>query len=325
MRRRDFITLLGGAVAWPLTARAQKSAVPVLGYLSALSGEQAALQLSGFRRGLSEFGFVEGQNIAIEFRWADGQYDRLPAMAADLVRRPVSLIVAQTPPAALAAKAATTIIPIVFVVGFDPVGGGLIASLARPGGNVTGLSLQQTDAGGKRLGLLRDLAPRSSVIAMLVNPVSPNAAPEIADVRVAAQAMGLQVKVFNASTPNELYAAFAAIDGQRPDALLVGSDPFFVNRREEQVALAARLGIPAMYPQRDYVTAGGLISYGTNIANVYRQAGVYAGRIVKGAKPADLPVMLPTTFELVINLKTAKTLGLAVSNAMLLLADEVIE
>ena len=326
MRRRDFITLLGGAAAtWPLAARAQQTAMPVIGYLSALSEEQAALQLAAFRRGLSEVGFVEGQNVAIEFRWADGQYDRLPGMAADLVRRPVTLIVAQTPPAALAAKAATTTIPIVFVVGFDPVGGGLVASLARPGGNVTGLSLQQTDVAGKRLGLLRDLAPKSSVIAMLVNPISPNAAPEIREVHAAAQAIGLQVKMFNASTPNELNAAFVAIAGQRPDALLVGSDPFFVNRREELVALAARLGIPAMYSQRDYVAAGGLISYGTNIANVYRQAGIYAGRILKGAKPADLPVMRPTTFELVINLKTAKTLGLAVSNAMQLLADEVIE
>ena len=222
--------------------------MPVIGYLSALSEGQAGPQLAAFRRGLNEFGFVEGQNVAIEFRWADGQYDRLPGMAADLVRRPVSLIVAQTPPAALAAKAATTTIPIVFVVGFDPVGGGLVASLARPGGNVTGLSLQQTDVAGKRLGLLRDLAPKSSVIAMLVNPISPNAAPEIADVRAAAQAMGLQVKMFNASTPNELNAAFAAIDGQRPDALFVGGDPFFVNRREELVALAARLGVPAAYP-----------------------------------------------------------------------------
>ena len=212
-----------------------------------------------------------------------------------------------------------------FVVGFDPVAGGLVTSLARPGGNITGLSLQQTDVAGKRLGLLRDLAPKASNVAMLVNPISPNAAPEIADVFAAAQAMGLQAKMFNASTPNELSAAFLATEGQRPDALLVGSDPFLVNRREEIVTLAARLGVPAMYPQRDYVAAGGLISYGTNIANVYQQAGIYAGRILKGAKPADLPVVQPTTFELVINLKTAKTLGLAISNAMQLLADEVIE
>jgi putative ABC transport system substrate-binding protein len=213
----------------------------------------------------------------------------------------------------------------VFVVGFDPVRGGLVPSLGRPGGNITGLSLQLTEVGGKRLGLLRDLAPRSSVIAMLINPISPNAAPEIADVLAAAQTMGLQVKTFNASTPNELNAAFLAIEGQRPDALLVGADPFFVNQRKEIVTLAARLGVPAMYTQRDYVATGGLISYGTNIANVYRQAGVYAGRVLTGAKPADLPVMRPTTFELVINLKTATTLGLAVSNAIQLLADEIIE
>ena len=327
MKRREFITLIGGAAAaWPLAARAQQAAIPVIGYLSALSEEQAAPQLAGFRRGLSESGFVEGQNVVIEFLWADGQYDRLPSLAGELVRRPISLIIAQTPPAALAAKAATTTIPIVFVVGFDPVAGGLVASLARSGGNVTGLSLQLTDVAGKRLGLLRDLAPNASVIAMLINPISPNAAPEIADVRGAAQAMmGLQVKMFNASTPNELNAAFAAMNGERPDALLVGADPFFVNRREDIVALAAHLGVPAMYTQRAYVLAGGLISYGTNIANVYRQAGIYAARILKGAKPEDLPVMQPSTFELLINLKTAKTLGLAVSNAMQLLADEVIE
>ena len=212
------------------------------------------------------------------------------------------------------------------MVGFDPVEGGLVASLARSGGNVTGFSLQLTDVSGKRLGLLRDLAPKASVIAMLINPISPNAAPEIADVRGAAQAMGLQVKMFNASTPEELNAAFAAMKGERPDALLVGADvAFLVNRLEDIVALAARLGVPAMYYQREYVIAGGLISYGTNIANVYRQAGIYAARILKGAKPGDLPVMRPSTFELLINLKTAKTLGLALSNAMQLLADEVIE
>jgi putative ABC transport system substrate-binding protein len=284
VKRRTFITLLGGAAAaWPLGARTQQPAMPVIGYLSALSEEQAALQSAAFRRGLNEFGFVEGQNVAIEFRWADGQYDRLSGMAADLVRLPVTLIIAQTPPAALAA--ATTTIPIVFVVGFDPVGGGLVASLARPSDNVTGLSLQQTDVAGKRLGLLRDLAPKSSVIAMLINPISPNAAPEIEDVHAAAQAMGLQVKMFNASTPNELNAAFVAIDGEHPDALLVGSDPFLVNRREELVALATRLGIPAAYSQRDYVAAGGLMSYGPNIANVYRQAGIYAGRILRARSP----------------------------------------
>jgi putative tryptophan/tyrosine transport system substrate-binding protein len=326
VKRREFITLLGGtAAAWPLAARAQQSATPVIGFLSALSERLAARQLTAFRQGLKESGYTEGQNVAIDFHWADGQYDRLPAMASALVRRPVSLILAQTPPAALAAKAATTTIPIVFVVGFDPVAGGLVASLARPGGNVTGLSLQQTDLAGKRFGLLRDLAPKSSVIAMLSNPISPNSAPEIDDVQSAAKVIGLQVIMFNASTPAELNAAFGSIAEQRPDALLVGSDPFFANQRDEIVALAARLGIPAVYSQREFVAAGGLFSYGTNIAISYRQAGVYVGRILKGAKPAELPVMRPTTFELVINLKTAKALGLTVSNAMQLLADEVIE
>ena len=299
--------------------------MPVIGYLSALSEAQAVRQLTAFRQGLSEAGYVQGKNVTIKFSWADGQYDRLPAMAAELVGRGVTLILAQTPPAALAASAATTTIPIVFVVGFDPVGGGLVSSMAQPGGNVTGLSLQQTDLAGKRLGLLRDLAPKSSLIAMLVNPSSPNAAPEIKDAQAAADTSGLQLKMFNAGAPNELSAAFVAIAEQRPDALLVGSDPFLVNRREELVSLAARLGIPAIYPQSDFVTAGGLLSYGTNVANVYRQAGIYAGRILKGTKPTDLPVMQPTTFELVINLKTAKTLGLVVPYAMQLLADEVIE
>jgi putative ABC transport system substrate-binding protein len=325
MRRREFITLLGGAATpWPLAARAEQTAMPVIGYLSALSEPQAASQLVAFRQGLNDGGFIEGQNVSIEFQWADGQYDRLPAMAADLVRRPVALILAQTPPAALAAKASTTTVPIVFVVGFDPVEAGLVTSMARPGGNVTGFSLK-TDISGKRLGLLRDLAPKASVVAMLVNSISPNAAPEIADAQAAAKTVGLQLKMFNASTPNEINGAFAAIAGQHPDALLVGSDPFLVNRREELIGLAARLGIPAVYTQREYVNAGGLISYGTNVANVYRQAGIYAGRILKGAKPADLPVMLPTVFELVINLKTAKALGLVVSTAMQLLADEIIE
>jgi putative ABC transport system substrate-binding protein len=326
MRRREFITYLGGAVAaWPLMARAQQPTMPVIGYLSALSEGQASSQLVAFRRGLNESGFVEGRNVAIEFHWADGQYDRLPAMASDLVRRPVTLILAQTPPAALSAKAATTTIPIVFVVGFDPVAGGLVTSLARPGYNVTGFSLQQTDIAGKRLGLLRDLAPKSSVIAMLVNPMSPNAAPEIGDAHAAAKTIGVQLEMFNASTPNELKSAFVAITDRHPDALLVGSDPFLVNRRDEQVALAARLKIPAVYTQREYVAAGGLMSYGTNVASVYHQAGIYAGRILNGTKPADLPVLLPTVFELVINLKTAKALGLVVSTAMQLLADEVIE
>jgi putative tryptophan/tyrosine transport system substrate-binding protein len=326
MRRRNFLPLLvSPAVAWPLVLRAQQQTSPVIGYLSGLSASQAMLQLAAFRSGLKEGGFAEDRNIAIVFRWADGQYDRLPAMAAELLRHPVTLILAQTPPAALAAKAATTTIPIVFVVGFDPVGGGLIANLARPAGNVTGLSLGTTDLAAKRLELLRELAPKSAAVAVLVNPISPNAAPEMKEVHAAAQAIGLNLKLFSASTPPELDAAFVAIAAQRPDALLVAADPFFVTRRDELVRQAARLGIPVMYPQQEYVAAGGLISFGTNVAKAYHLAGTYAARIIKGAKPADLPAMQPSTFELVINLKTAKTQGIDIPPSIFARADEVIE
>jgi putative ABC transport system substrate-binding protein len=325
MRRREFLGVAGGAVAMPFAARAQQASTPVIGYLSALSERQAGSQLAAFRRGLTEYGFVEGQNVVIEFRWADGEFDRLPALATDLVRRPVNLILAQTPPAALAAKAATTTIPIVFVVGFDPVAGGLVTNLARPGGNITGLSLQQTDVAGKRLGLLLELSPKSPVVTMIVNLNSPNSAPDISEAQKAASAAGVHLKMFNASTPDELDAAFAAIARERPDALLVGADPFLVNRIGELVALATRLKIPASYPNRAYVDAGGLMSYGTNTANVYRQAAAYVGRILKGEKPADLPVTRPTTFELVVNLRAAKMIEVTVPNSMQLLADEVIE
>ena len=326
LKRREFITLFGGAAAaWPLAARAQQSALPVVGYLSALSAAQVSHQVVAFRRGLNEVGFVEGQNVAIEFRWAEGQYDRLPAMASELVRRPVDLILAQAPPAALAARTATATIPTVFVVGFDPVAAGLVASFNRPGGNATGMTLMTAPLGQKRLELLRELAPKAAVVAMLANPFSPDAAPEIRDVQVAAQAIGLQLKMFNASNLSELNAAFTAISAERPDALLVGSDPFLLLRREELVALAARLGVPAIYPFREFAASGGLISYGTNIANSYRQAGIYTGRILKGAKPADLPVMQPTLFELVINLKTAKALGFDIPPTLHARSDEVIE
>ena len=325
MRRREHISLLGGATAWPLAARAQQPAMPVIGYLSTLSEAPAAAQLAAFRRGLSETGFAEGRNVAIEFHWAEGQFQRLPALAAELVRRPVALILAQAPPAALAAKAATTTIPIVFVVGFDPVGSGLVASLNRPGGNATGMTLISQLLGQKRLEMLREFVPKASAVAMLVNPISPDAIPEIGSVQAGAQALGLQLEMFNASTPSEIEAAFAAIAQRKPDALLVGTDPFFVNRREDLVARVARLRIPVIYPFRDFAAAGGLVSYGANIANSYRQAGIYSGRILKGATPADLPVMQPTTFELVLNLRTAAALGIDFPATLHARSDEVIE
>jgi ABC-type uncharacterized transport system substrate-binding protein len=326
MRRREFITLLGcAAVALPLGARAQQPTMPVIGYLSSSSEAGTAHQLAAFRRGLNEVGIVEGQNVAVEFRWADGQYDRLPAMAADLVRQPVTLILAQGPPAALATRAATTTIPTVFVVGFDPVAAGLVTSFNQPGGNATGMTLLTAPLGQKRLELLRELSPKAAVVTMLVNPISPDAAPEIRDVQATAQAIGLQLRMFNASTPSEINSALRAIAEQRLDALLVGSDPFLLIQRKEIVALVARLGIPAIYPFREFVEAGGLISYGTNIANLYRQAGIYAGRILKGAKPADLPVLQPTRFELVINLKTAQALGFDIPPMLHARSDEVIE
>ncbi len=326
MRRREFIRLLGGAtVGWPLAARAQQPATPVIGFLSALGRAQTSQHIAMFRRGLSETGNVEGQNVAIEYRFADGQYDRLPALAAELVRRPVTLITAGSPPAALAAKTATTTVPIVFVVGLDPVAAGLVASFNRPGGNATGMTLITGPLGQKRLEIIRELVPKATVVAMLANPLSPDAVPEIRDVQVAAQANGLELRMLNASTPSEIEAAFASLAAQRPDALIVGSDPFFVVRREELVAAIARLRIAAVYPFREFTDVGGLISYGTNIATAYRQAGIYAGRILRGAKPADLPVMQPTTFELVINLKTARTLGFDIPPILHARSDEVIE
>jgi putative ABC transport system substrate-binding protein len=299
--------------------------MPVIGWLSALSERAATPHLALFRRGLGENGFSLGRDVAIEARWADGQYDRLPALAADLVRHPVNVILAQAPPAALAAKAATATIPIVFVVGIDPVTSGLVASYNRPGGNATGATLIMASLGQKRLEIVRELVPKASVVALLHNPHSPDAAPEIREVRAAAQANGLQLRLVNAGTPAELDVAFAALGAQRPDGLLVGGDPFFLVQRHNIAEKVARLALPAVYAMREMVEAGGLISYGTSIPHSYRQAGIYVGRILKGAKPADLPVMQPTTFELVINLKAAKTQDIEIPANLHARSDEVID
>ena len=325
MRRREFFGALGAAAAWPLSARAQQPGIPVIGFLSSFSETQSARPIAEFRRGLNDNGLTEGQSVTIEFRFADGRYDRLPALAAELAHRPVDLIFAAAPPAALAAKAATTSIPIVFVVGFDPVTAGLVASLSRPGGNVTGMTLFSNPLAQKRLEILLELAPKASVIAMLVNPVSPDTAPEIGAVQEMAQQRGLQLRIVNASSLGEVAAAVAALAEKRPHALLVASDPFYLTRPDEIVASVAPLELPAIYPFREFAAAGGLLSYGANRAISYRQAGAYAGRILKGTKTVDLPVMQPTTFELVINLKTAKALGLEISPILLVRADEVIE
>jgi putative ABC transport system substrate-binding protein len=324
--RRKFIARLGGtALAWPLAARAQQPAIPVIGFLSSFSETQSARPLAEFRRGLNENGFTEGQNVTMESRFADGRYDRLPTMAAELVHRPVDLIFAAAPPAALAAKAATTSIPIVFVVGFDPVTAGLVASLNRPGGNLTGMTLISNPLAQKRLEVLLELVPKASVIAMLINPVSPDTAPEIRAVQEMTKQRGLQLQIVNASSLSEVDAAIAALAEKHAHALLVGSDPFYLTQPSEIAASVARLALPAIYPFREFAAAGGFVSYGTNRAISYRQAGVYASRILKGTKAADLPVMQPATFELVINLKTAKALGLEVSPMLLARADEVIE
>ena len=325
MRRREFLGALGAAAAWPLSVRAQQPGMPVIGFLSSFSETQSARPIAEFRRGLNDNGLTEGQSVTIEFRFADGRYDRLPALAEELAHRPVNLIFAAAPPAALAAKAATTSIPIVFVVGFDPVTAGLVASLSRPGGNVTGMTLFSNPLAQKRLEILLELAPKASVIAMLVNPVSPDTAPEIRAVQEMMQQRGLQLQIVNASSLGEVATAVAALAEKRPHALLVASDPFYLTRPDEIVASVARLELPAIYPFREFAAAGGLLSYGANRAISYRQAGAYASRILKGTKTVNLPVMQPTTFELVINLKTATALGLKISPILLVRADEVIE
>jgi putative ABC transport system substrate-binding protein len=321
MRRRELMLLLGGAMTGPLAARAQQKAMPVIDYLSSTS---AGPGLAAFHQGLGETGYIEGHNAAIEYRWAEGSYDRLPALAADLVHRKVDVIATVGTPSALAAKSATSTIPIVFSVG-DPVGNGLVASLARPGGNLTGISILTVELMPKRLELLSELAPQAGVIALLVNPNNAIAERIMRDVQEAAHAKAVQLHILKASTESEIDAAFATLVQLHIGALLVGTDGFFSSRREQLVALASRHAMPAIYEYREFAAAGGLISYGTSIPAANRQIGIYVGKILKGAKPADLPVQQPTTFELVVNLKTAKALGLSVPQSMLARADEVIE
>jgi putative ABC transport system substrate-binding protein len=317
--------VVGAAITRPLAAHAQQPSTPVIGFLNSLSEAAASKHQIQFRRGLGETGFVPGRNVNIEFRWAEGQYGRLPGMAAELVRRGVDLIVAQAPPAALAARTATAKIPIVFAVGIDPVAAGLVASYNRPGGNATGITLVAGPLGQKRLEILRELLPKAATVAVVVNPFSPDAPPEIREVQIAAQAIGLELQIFNASTVPELETAFTAVEARRPHALLMGADPFFLIQTKFIVERIARIGLVAVHPFREFVEAGGLISYGTNIANMWRQVGIYAGRILKGAKPADLPVLQPTTFELVINLKTADAQRIDIPPSLHARSDEVIE
>jgi ABC-type uncharacterized transport system substrate-binding protein len=326
MNRREFIALLSGAAAsWPLAARAQQAAMPVVGYLSARSPEDTTHLVAAFRRGLLENGYVEGQNVAIEYRWALGQVDRLPGLAAELAGRPVAILVATGgPSAALAAKAATSTIPIVFAMG-DPVKAGLAASYNRPGGNATGINLLTDTMEPKRLGLLHELVPQAAMIGFLLNPDYPSAEDQAKDMLEAARAIGLQIHVLRANTDREIEAAFETVAQHRIAALAVAASPFFDTRRNTLVALAARHAVPTMYHFREFAAAGGLMSYGIDPIDAYRQVGVYAGRVLRGAKPADLPVLQPTKFEFVINLKTAKALSLEIPARLLSFVDEVIE
>jgi len=325
IRRRAFITLLGGAAAtWPLAAKAQQSTMPVIGYLS---GREANDKLeAAFHRGLKEAGFIEGQNVRIDYRWAQGQYDRLPGLVAELLRRPVDVLVATGGTlSALAAKTATTSIPIVFVIGSDPIKFGLVASLNRPGGNATGVSFLVNVLTAKQFELLHEMVPRAKLIGFLVNPTNPNTESDTRNVRAAAGSLGLLLNVLNASSEHDIDAAFAALAQQRADALLVSTDPYFQIRADQVAALAARHAMPTMYSFRENVTAGGLMSYAPSITDAARQAGVYTGRILAGQTPTDLPVVQPTKFEFVINLRAAKALSLTVPDKLLVAADEVIE
>jgi putative ABC transport system substrate-binding protein len=326
MRRRDFIKIIAGsAIAWPLAARAQQPAMPMVGFLGGESPDLFARRLRAFRQGLDEAGFVESRNVAIEYRWARGEYDRLPVLAADLVRQSVTVMVATTTPALLAAKAATMTIPIVFLTGSDPVGAGLVASLNRPGGNMTGVSNLTVETGAKQMELLHELVPAATLIALLVNPANPVLADTLSrDLQTAARAMRQQILVVSASTESDVDAAFATLVEQKVGALVVGNDPFFNARPNQLVALAARHAVPAIYPYREFAAAGGLMSYGSNLADTYRLVGVYTGRILNGEKPANLPIQ-QTKVEFVINLRTAKALGLTFPITLLGRGDEVIE
>jgi putative tryptophan/tyrosine transport system substrate-binding protein len=327
MTRREFITLLGGvAAAWPVATQGQQPAMPVVGFLSGASPNEFAHLAAAFRQGLNDAGFGDGRNAAIEYRWADGDYERLPALAAELVRQPVDVLVTSGgTPSLRAASAATKTIPVVFVAGNDPVKLGLVASLSRPGGNLTGVYLLTTALVPKRLGLLREIVTTAPFVALLVNPANPSTQAQVDDIQQAARSINLPIHIVRARTGQELDAAFAELTERRAGALLVAADPFFNSRREYIVALAARHAIPAMYEWREFALAGGLMTYGPSLVDGYRQAGTYVGRVLKGENPADLPVTQAAKFELVINLKTAATLGLTVPNSMQLLADEVIE
>ena len=327
MRRREFIALIGGvALGWPLAAHAQQPAIPLIGFLSSRSLNDSRHLVDAFRTGLQANGFIEGQNVAIEYRWAEGQYDRLPALAAELVRSRVAVLVTTGgEPSVLAAKAATSSIPIVFTTGGDPVKMGLVASLSRPGGNATGISLLTTAPEAKRLGILHELAPRAGVVGVLIDPNYQQADDQAREIREAAKALDLKIEIAHAGKDQELESAFATLAQSHAAALLVTADPFFDTRRDRIIALAAQFRLPAIYQFRDYAVAGGLVSYGVSLADGYRQVGIYAGRVLKGDKPSDLPIYQAIKFEFVINLKTARALGLQVPPMLSALADEVIE
>jgi putative ABC transport system substrate-binding protein len=327
IQRREFITILGSAaVIRPLTAHAQQSAMPVIGFLSTRSPQEAAYLVRAFHRGLSENSLVDGQNLTVDFRWADGHYDRLPALAAELVRRSVKVIAATGgEPAPIAAKAATATIPIVFAVGGDPVRSGLVASYGQPGGNITGVSILTRAMEAKRIGLLREVVPGATSIGFLMNPTFPATETQLGDIQEAVRSHGIQLEILRASTDQAIDTAFETIARQHIPALVIGADPFFDTRRSKLAILAAKMAVPTMFHLREYAEVGGLMSYGIDLPDVYRQVGNYVGRILKGAKPADLPVLQPTKFELVINLQTAKALGIVISPNLHSLADEVIE